>query len=565
MKKYILTAFLFSLFLGLEAGQLEKSVLLQTLEQELQRCNRILTEKADPKPYFLSYHVTEIDQMSVHGTLGALKQSFRNRSRRLDIDVRVGDYQLDSTHRTQDPRGAFSRADFPQSVEIPLEDDPDAIRSAIWLETERRYRSATERYIKIKGNQAVAIEAEDKSADFSRETPRQAMMQLAAISPDVSEWEKRIKSYSSFFRQYPEILDSFVELSAFSANKYFVNSEGTSIQFGAPHFRLSIYATTKAEDGMDLDRFEAFTTRSEAGLPDDLLIRQSLQKIVDDLKALKAARVVEPYTGPAILSGRASGVFFHEIFGHRIEGHRQKDEKEGQTFSKKINEIVLPDFISVIDDPTQKKWQEIDLNGSYSFDDEGVQSERVEVVKNGVLRNFLMSRSPVAGFEKSNGHGRRSPGRSATGRQGNLIVSASNMVSREELRKMLIDECKKQDKPYGLLFDDIQGGFTMTSRAAPQAFQVTPVMVYRVFADGRPDELVRGVDLIGTPLTSFSKIVAADDQVEVFNGNCGAESGWVPVAAVSPAILTSQIEIQKKAKSSERLPVLPSPLEEDLK
>jgi len=276
--------------------------------------------------------------------------------------------------------------------------------------------------------------------------------------------------------------------------------------------------------------------------------------------AFQAVPVIEPFTGPAILSGLASGVFFHEIFGHRIEVHRQKNESEGQTFTKNVNQSILPDFISVVDDPTTERMNGVDLNGYYKFDDDGVAAQKVTVVDKGILKNFLMSRSPVSGFETSNGHGRKAPGYRTVGRQGNLIVQASTTVSDAMLRAMLIAEAKKQGKTFGLLFKDISGGFTLTGRSSPQSFQVTPIMVYRIYVDGRPGELVRGVDLIGTPLTSFSKIVAAGDAPEVFNGFCGAESGYVPVAAVSPAILTTQIEVQKKAKSSERPPILPPPV-----
>src|SRR5262249_16628425 len=193
------------------------------------------------------------------------------------------------------------------------------------------------------------------------------------------------------------------------------------------------------------------------------------------------------------------------------------------------------------------------------FDDEGVLAKPVPVVENGILRNFLLSRSPVAGFEQSNGHGRKQQGYRAVGRQGNLIVRASKTVTNDRLREMLIQEAKAQGKPFGLFFEDISGGFTLTGRSDPQAFQVTPIMVYRVYVDGRPDELVRGVDLIGTPLTAFSKIVAASDKVEVFNGYCGPQSASVPVSAISPSILTTKIKVQKKAKSSERMPILPPP------
>ncbi len=297
---------------------------------------------------------------------------------------------------------------------------------------------------------------------------------------------------------------------------------------------------------MELYRYEAFDAFTSDKLPGDEVVVGAIEKMAKDLLALRKAPVIEPFTGPAILSGRASGVFFHEIFGHRIEGHRQKEEDSGQTFTKQVNKAILPDFISVYDDPTLKQVTGIDLNGHYQFDDEGVKAQRVPVVENGILKNFLMSRSPIKGFSSSNGHGRKQPGQRAVGRQGNLVVEVSKTVSEAKLRELLIAECKKQDKPYGLIFQDISGGFTTTGRSAPQAFQVTPVMVYRVYADGRPDELVRGVDLIGTPLTSFSKIVAASDTTEVFNGVCGAESGWVPVSAISPSILTTQIEVQKK-------------------
>jgi predicted Zn-dependent protease len=275
--------------------------------------------------------------------------------------------------------------------------------------------------------------------------------------------------------------------------------------------------------------------------------------------ALRTAPLVEPYTGPAILLNRASGVFFHEIFGHRIEGHRQKDVEEGQTFTKMIGKPILPEFLSVIDDPTQARFGNEDLRGHYLYDDEGVRSSRVQLVENGILRTFLLSRSPVQNFANSNGHGRREPGRQVVSRQGNLIVQSTKAVPFTKLREMLIQECKQQNKPYGYLFDDITGGFTTTSRGGPQAFKVLPVVVYRVHADGRPDELVRGVDIVGTPLSCFSKIVATGDDPAVFNGSCGAESGWVPVSAVSPSILVTQIEIEKRQRSQDLPPILPPP------
>jgi predicted Zn-dependent protease len=269
--------------------------------------------------------------------------------------------------------------------------------------------------------------------------------------------------------------------------------------------------------------------------------------------------VAEPYDGPALLSGRAAGVFFHEVLGHRLEGQRQRGDEEGQTFTKKLNQLVLPEFLSVTDDPTQHSIGNTQLAGSYDFDDEGMPATKVEVIQNGVLRNFLLSRMPIKGFDHSNGHGRAQAGFMPVGRQGNLIVTSTHTVPEAQLRGLLIDEAKKQGKPYGLYFEDIQGGFTLTQRALPQAFQVLPVMVWRVYADGRPDELVRGVDIVGTPLTAMNRILVTGDKTAIFNGVCGAESGGVAVSAAAPAILFSEIEVQKRAHAKERLPILPPP------
>jgi len=318
-------------------------------------------------------------------------------------------------------------------------------------------------------------------------------------------------------------------------------------------------AQTRAEDGMELLRVETFQAPAASGLPSEAELTAKVDKMAADLKALRNAPVAEPYDGPALLSGRAAAVFFHEVVGHRLEGHRQRDEEEGQTFTKKVNQEVLPKFLSVADDPTIQVLASVKLAGSYAFDNEGTPARRVEVIQNGVLKDFLMSRMPIKDFSQSNGHGRNQPGLMPTGRQGNLIVTSTQAVTEAQLRQKLIEEVKKQGKPYGLYFDDIQGGFTLTQRSLPQAFQVLPVIVYRIYADGRPDELVRGVDIVGTPLAALTRIMVTGDQQHVFNGVCGAESGQVPVAAVSPAMLFSEMEVQKRAHAHERPPILPPP------
>jgi predicted Zn-dependent protease len=363
-------------------------------------------------------------------------------------------------------------------------------------------------------------------------------------------------------RDFPLIYNSGISLSGNVQNDYFVNSEGAKLQHGRTYLRILVRANTKAEDGMELSQYRTFSAADEKDLPSEQELKVAFQKVIEQVLALRKAPLVEPYSGPAILMNRASAVFFHEIFGHRIEGHRQKDVEEGQTFTKKIGEEVLPDFLSVHDNPTMMKWGATHLRGYYKFDDEGVPAQDVTLVENGVLKTFLMSRSPVKNFPQSNGHGRAAPGNNVVSRMANTVVYSTKTTSFPELRKMLIEECKKQDKPYGLMFEDITGGFTGTRRVGAQTFKVLPVVVYRVYADGRGDELVRGVDIVGTPLTSFSKIIYTGDDPDVFNGTCGAESGPVPVSGVSPSILVSEIEVEKRRREQDKPPILPPPIAE---
>lgn len=534
-----------------------RSPVLTALEKSVARSMKVLGERGNPPPYFLSYLVTETDERHLSATRGSVRRNSQSRWRLADVDVRVGSYDLDSTRHLRGARGWDLNRTRP--ITLPIDDDIDALEAGLWLETDRRYRAAAERLPQVKADVAVKAAAEDTSGDLSRETPEKLILELRGPTPDLSGYEARLRSLSTLFDDEPKVLESEVFLAAESTKKWFASSEGTAVQEGSTAWRISLYATARADDGMDLFLYESFSARSAAGLPDDAALRTVAARMKKTLMALRTAPPLEPFTGPAILSGKAAGVFFHEIFGHRIEGHRQKDERESQTFTKMVGEKVLPEFLSVYDDPTLVSIAGVDLNGTFAADDEGVSARRVTVVENGVLRNFLMSRSPVAGFSRSNGHGRAQAGWHPVARQGNLIIEASKTVPLARLREMLIEECRKQGKPYGLVFEDISGGFTFTGRSLPQSFMVMPLVVTRVWADGRPDELVRGTDLIGTPLISFSKILAAGDDRTVFNGHCGAESGWVPVAASSPSLLTGQIEVQKRQKESSRPPILPPP------
>ena len=525
---------------------------LASMQKELNRATADLG-KSDPAPYYLSYTVYDQDQVVIAAAYGGLLTNMDNRRRSADVTMRVGTPQLDNTH-------GQSRGSGVTSGTLPLTDNSDAEARVLWELTDRAYRRAAPAYLNVKTNTAVNAEEEDKSPDFTKEVPVVHVdTKLKEPAFDRSAWEDEARRLSATFRKYPEVYFATVVLQISSSNERMVSSEGAAIATPSASARLVIEAQTRAEDGMDLLRVETFQAPSPSGLPAEAELNAKIEKMAVDLKALRSAPVAEPYDGPALLSGRAAAVFFHEVLGHRLEGHRQRDEDEGQTFTKKVGQEVLPTFLSVTDDPTRGEIAGVKLAGTYSYDSEGTPAQRVEVIKDGVLKNFLMSRMPIKGFDQSNGHGRNQPGLMPTGRQGNLIVTSTKSVAEADMRQKLIEEVKKQGKPYGLYFDDIQGGFTLTTRSLPQAFQVLPVIVYKVYPDGRPDELVRGVDIVGTPLAALTRIITTGDTEHVFNGVCGAESGSVPVSAVAPAMLFSEMEVQKRAHGHDRPPILAPP------
>ena len=522
------------------------------MDKELQRARTELG-KLTPSPYFISYTVYDEQQSMVYGMNGTLASSTSRRKRSADVIMRVGSAALDNAHGENRPSAIISET-------LPLDDDPQAIAHALWRLTFNEYRRASAAFLNVQTKAQVKAKEDDQSADFSRETPQtHADYKDVVPAPELKEMESFVRRYSAPFAKYPYLFSSAVIISGSKSLQRFVSSEDGRVVMPDSSIRVTIQAETRAEDGMVLTRVETLQADSMDQLPGPAQIEAKVEQIAADLKALREAPIAEPYDGPALLSGRASGVFFHEVLGHRLEGQRQRGDEEGQTFTKKLNQAVLPDFLSVADDPTLRTLNGTRLAGWYAFDDEGVPATRVEVIKDGILRNFLMSRMPVAGFDHSNGHGRSQPGFMPVGRQGNLIVSSTKTVKDSELRQKLIEEVKRQGRPYGLFFEDIQGGFTLTQRASPQAFQVLPVMVWRVYADGRPDELVRGVDIVGTPLAAMNRILLTGDTAAVFNGVCGAESGGVAVSAAAPAILFSEIETQKRAYTKERLPILPAP------
>ena len=557
----IFSCFLSLLFVPKTYGQ-GQDKLLGLLKEELAQQMKELKGEEFP-PYHMNYRVIDVTSSVVSASFGALMNSQQYRSRTLVPQIRLGDEKLDN-FRFNQMGAAMSRYQGPSMARLPLdeENNEDAVRQAIWDEVNNRYKFAVDMYQKTKAESSVNVEEEDKAPYFSEakvEKYYEAPLPAEKMTIDMDQWAARMKEISAVFKNQPGIMKGDAIMIYTVERRYFVNNEGTEVVQNLPYARIMVFAETKADDGMELPLNLSYFAYDPADLPANDKIIADAKEMVKTLEALRVAPVVDPYTGPALLSGPASGVFFHEIFGHRIEGQRMKSENDGQTFKKMVGQLVLPADMHVYDDPTLRKYAGEDLNGFYKYDDQGVKAERVDVVVNGKLNDFLMTRTPIDGHPRTNGHARASDGFDPVSRQSNLVIETSNPKTPEELRQLLIEEVKKQGKEYGYFFKEVTSGFTFTGKGATNSFNVTPLEVYKVFADGRPDQLVRGVDLIGTPLSMFSNIIYAGNDARVFTGMCGAESGSIPVTAISPTILVNKVETQRKAKSQDILPILPAP------
>jgi len=537
--------------------------ILDAMSTELERNRTRLRLGENAPPYFISYAVKDLTQAYVAARYGALFDDSTSRDRRVFADVRVGSHELDNSISEEfDFNFSLKGTSYTTRKEAPLDDDLPALRTALWLITDEKYKTGLFNLLKKKGEAVYVVDDPKKPPSFSREKPSTYVGPQVDYTFDRARWTALVRKVSARFNQAGKIFDTDVRVTADKEVRYFVNSEGSRIVTEQTFYGVHVFAVTRADDGQLLDDSRDYYGFREAELPSDEKVMKDAESLIQELLALRAAPAIDPYTGPAILEAEAAGVLFHEAVGHRLEGDRMDNDAEGKTYKGQIGQQVLPPFITIVDDPTLASLGGKSLNGFYRYDDEGIPAQRVPLVESGVLKNFLVSRHPVDGFLHSNGHGRGQGNRRPVARMANLIASSTNQVSDAELKRMLIAEAKRQGKPYGLIIRDIQGGNTNTSSFGYQAFKGIPRLVFRVDARDGKETLVRGVEVVGTPLSAVNKIIATGKTQGVFNGFCGAESGNVPVSTVAPPTLLREIELQRVVEGKDRPPILPSPASE---
>ena len=561
--------------------EVKKDPLLIAMQTELKRAQKNLRLPGQPAPYFIEFWIQEDVSASLSGKYGAITHAHPDLHphRTAAVQVRVGSYEFDNANLSWKSR--FDRDSYEdflaesdwQLSQVPIEGNGASLRAALWLMSDMAYKRAIGDYQKKKTLQATGIEKE-KINDFSREKPSVFIAPITEVFFQEDIWKSAVREVTGYLATKPEIMEPSMEVEARRTINYFMNTEGTIIRTSDIYYKVDITAWARARDGVKVRSFRHFFVRDAKEVPDTKHLISEAEALAKELAELRTAEEFSPYTGPAILGPDVAGVFFHEALGHRLEGERQRMSESGQTYKGKIGEKILSEFLTISDNPTLERFDGKTLAGYYPYDDEGVAAQKVLLIENGTLKNYLMSRMPVKGFNRSNGHGRsQGPGANslyghAVGRMANLVVESTKKLSWQKLKSMLMEEAKKQGKPYGLIIRRIKGGETNTQASQGldggnfQAFKATPVLVYAVDVETGQERLVRGVELVGTPLVSLEKIIATGDDADVFNGICGAESGQVPVSVVSPSILTAQVELQRVSGSPKRPPILPSPFQE---
>jgi TldD protein len=534
-------AFLAALPLGVAAQQKPlppeaiSDPILRALQAELARSKSQLKMDNVGSPFYIEYRVFDVEQFDSSAAFGALRDQNRTRLRLLRAVVRLGDYKLDS----------FFNAGQGVSDILPLDNDELAIRHQVWLATDQAYKRAGEAFSNKKA-QLKQLNIEQPVDDFAKAEAAVSIGPTAKLEVDPAKWTKMLESATSVYKTDPAIQSFFASLNFTVLTQYFINTEGTVTRHGSTHYQVLLSASEQAPDGMRLDRAPQFTANRIEELPSPEEFQKDAVNLLADMKKLREAPIVdEEYRGPVLFSADAATDMFFELIVPNILGRRPAPGRPARTvgaFASSWHARVLPNFISVVDDPTVETYAGHGLGGSYKVDDEGVPSAPVTVVENGTLANYLIGRMPIRDFPASNGHGRASGNGNTAPAPGNLFFKPSKTSTREDLKKQLIDECRTRGFPYGYYVD------TLGPRLSPR-------MLFRVWVNDGHEELVRGAVFNELDIRALrSDLVAAGDDPLVSN-----RTGVPFMTIVSPSVLFDELEVKRADNSKEKLPDYPAP------
>jgi predicted Zn-dependent protease len=509
--------------------------ILRALQAELTRSKAQLKMDNVDSPFYIEYRVFDVEQFDASAAFGALRDQNRTRLRLLRAVVRLGDYKLDS----------FFNAGQGISDILPLDNDELAIRHQVWLATDQAYKRASEAFSNKKA-QLKQLNIDQPVDDFAKAEPVVSIGPTTKLEVDPAKWTKMLESATSVYRSDTQIQTFMASLNFTVLSQYFVNTEGTVTRRGSAHYQILLSASEQAPDGMRLERAPQFTANHIEELPTPDEFQKDAVKLVEDMKTLREAPVVEEeYRGPVLFSNDAATDMFFDLVVPNVLGRRPAPGRPARTvgaFASSWKARVLPDFISVVDDPTVDTFAGHGLGGSYKVDDEGVPAAPVTVVDKGTLVNYLIGRVPIRDFPVSNGHGRASGNGNTAPAPGNLFFRPAKTSTREELKKQLLDECRTRGLKYGYFVD------TLGPRLSPR-------MLYRVWTDDGHEELVRGAVFNELDIRALrSDLVAAGDDPLVSN-----RTGLPFMTIVSPSVLFDDVEVKRADNTKEKLPDYPAP------
>lgn len=527
--------------------ELERDVVLRAMVDELARNQANLELEDLERPYFIEYALADVSGAYVSAELGAVTGRHEARSRSLRADVRVGSYKLDNTNfgGYGGYRGSFYGG-YGRAAAIPIEDDYNAIRQAIWWATDRDYKSVVEALVQKKAFMESKL-IKDKPDDFSRESPAVYLEERLDPAVDVERLERTALVLSEILREYPDVKESAAYATGGGGNTYLVNTEGTRIRTSVMYFSVSVNATVQADDGMELSDSFAVHGRTWEQLPSLDELAQRCRKMVTRLITVKnAPMMAEPYTGPVLFEPEAAAAIFAQRFSSRFPGGQPTvgSGRDADDFANKLDRRILPRFLRIVDEPTQETIAGKPVMGHYVYDDQGVKARAVVLVEGGRLKTQLMSRNPSKEFNQSTGHGRGLYGPSAS--IGCLIVTADPASNAEELKEELFDACQDEGLEYGIRI------------AALGGYGSNPLVVYQIYPDGR-EELVRGAQIADIDLKAFKRMLAVGDTLYVLNS--GGRTGGETV--VAPAMLFEELDLAKIDRDFDKPPILPTPLARD--
>ncbi len=576
------------------AGDADKT--LAALHDELQRSHDRLVLPGQEKPYYIQYRLLDLDERTIVAEFGGLVSSTTTRNRFMSVDVRVGDYKLDSSDFVSDEgfQGFLG-----STGTVGIDRDYDSLRQDLWLATDQAYKQALD---SLSHKQAFLRSLANAPTvdDFSRTAPFVDVAQR--LEPDWTSrnWENEAKTVSAVLRSHPELHNSRVTYHLIYATTYLVNTEGTQIRVSRSFAGIEASLGAQADDGMPVHNYLAVYANRPAELPAADTVRQQLDHAGTDLVALRAAPPVQDYDGPVLFEAPAAGSLLAQVLSPSLGGARpplsmnsrfdQMLEALGgrSEWNERQGQRVLPTDVNVVDDPTAKDFQGRGLIGSYDVDQEGVHAQKVALVEDGMLHALLMSRRPGPEFHDSNGHGRSTFLADPRPMSSNLFFSASDGQSPADLRKKFLDACKQNGQKWGLVVremdnpviastsqDELSDWLGALATGAPNGDRL-PLLVYRVNVDDGHEELVRGAVLGGLTARSLRTVLGVGNDPAVFTyaqsqdaetagtalGIFGRDEDGVPSNVIAPSLLLEEVEVRGPHGEPRRMPLVsPPPLQ----